>query len=402
MKVAIVVPYVYDGGGVPAVASYLCQILSCYDCQVISVSTSKRDIYSVRLFQPRTWFHGIKMEKGEWEGKSVLNVGAFLTEVEVLRYMPRQKLTRLLNKFDVVQVVAGAPAWAYLTKDVEVPVLLQVATLVREERKRLIATSHGIKKLYLQLSTSLVGILERRALHRVSRVFVENHWMYQHLTELLGSDRVVMAPPGVDADFYIPKESRIKCSDFSARYFISVGRFNDRRKNVRLLFDALHRLRKLDVSLPLLLLVGLTEPTNDDWHYAETLGVRESVVFKKNVSRPELVTLLQDAEAFVCSSDEEGLGIAMLEAMACATPVISTRCGGPETFIRDGENGYLVERNSPDELARRMSMFLSDEKQRRSFGDAARKTVEAGFSSQVTRDTFLHHYHRLDLRKAGL
>jgi glycosyltransferase involved in cell wall biosynthesis len=45
---------------------------------------------------------------------------------------------------------------------------------------------------------------------------------------------------------------------------------------------------------------------------------------------------------FALSSDEEGLGIVILEAMACAIPVVATKCGGPDGIITDGKDGYLI------------------------------------------------------------
>ena len=45
---------------------------------------------------------------------------------------------------------------------------------------------------------------------------------------------------------------------------------------------------------------------------------------------------------FLLSSNEEGLGLVIGEAMAAGLPVVSTRCGGPETFVVEGVTGYLT------------------------------------------------------------
>lgn len=54
------------------------------------------------------------------------------------------------------------------------------------------------------------------------------------------------------------------------------------------------------------------------------------------------------AELFVLASRREGFGNVIVEAMAAGTPVLATRCGGPETIIRDGATGFLVD---PDDAA---------------------------------------------------
>lgn len=50
---------------------------------------------------------------------------------------------------------------------------------------------------------------------------------------------------------------------------------------------------------------------------------------------------LSDASALVLSSDYEGFGLVIVEALARGLPVISTACGGPNEMIRDGINGWL-------------------------------------------------------------
>ncbi|BCG63745.1 MAG: D-inositol-3-phosphate glycosyltransferase [Methyloprofundus sp.] len=395
MKVAIVVPSIHDGGGVPAVAKYLYDILSIkYQCQLVSVSTSLNDSFSIKLFSPSTWGRGIRVDKSLWEGKEVLNVGAFLTEFESQRYMPRIELTELLNQYDVVQIVSGAPAWAYLAKNVQVPVFLQTATLLKEERKKVIEGAKGLRRLYLQFSTFIGGMIEKKALKVIDVVFVENFWMKEYLAEVLGEHKVLMAPPGVDSVLFIPKEHNSN-QHIDNKYIVSVGRFNDKRKNIHLLFEAYSLMSNLNDNTPLLFLAGLSGPSEEDWLYADRLNIRENIRFKKDILDDELVTLLQNAEFFVCSSDEEGFGIAMIEALSCGIPVISTRCGGPETFMRHGINGYLVENNNATELAERMNELSINDNLRFKMGLTARKIVEDEFSNNATSRVFLNKYEEI-------
>jgi D-inositol-3-phosphate glycosyltransferase len=96
------------------------------------------------------------------------------------------------------------------------------------------------------------------------------------------------------------------------------------------------------------------------------------------------------------------LGIVVLEAMACGTPVVSTRCGGPEGIVSDGQTGRLVPNRDVEAFAGAVIDLLGQpdrlEAMRRAcvafaeqhFSWAAierqlRDTVDAVFPEQVAR-----------------
>ena len=94
------------------------------------------------------------------------------------------------------------------------------------------------------------------------------------------------------------------------------------------------------------------------WLRAAELGLHDRVSFVERPTRAELVRLYQKASIFALTSDEEGLGVVLLEAMACALPVVSTRSGGPDGIIADGEDGYLVPIDDVTTLSSRLEDLL--------------------------------------------
>jgi len=62
----------------------------------------------------------------------------------------------------------------------------------------------------------------------------------------------------------------------------------------------------------------------------------------------------------VLPSYTEGLPKAVLEAMACGTPVLATTVGAIPDIIKDGETGFLLKNNSPDHIADRIIEILGD------------------------------------------
>src|SRR5713226_304513 len=64
----------------------------------------------------------------------------------------------------------------------------------------------------------------------------------------------------------------------------------------------------------------------------------------------ELVRYIQESAALVLPSRAESFGMVLVEALACGTPVVATRCGGPEDIVND-QVGVLVPPESPQALA---------------------------------------------------
>ena len=67
--------------------------------------------------------------------------------------------------------------------------------------------------------------------------------------------------------------------------------------------------------------------------------------------QPDVVPFVQACDAMALVSDTEAFSIAVLEAMACAKPVVLTDVGGASEQIDDGVHGWLVERRRPDQIA---------------------------------------------------
>ncbi len=74
---------------------------------------------------------------------------------------------------------------------------------------------------------------------------------------------------------------------------------------------------------------------------ANSLGISNKITFTGSYIRSDFAKELAKSNCFVLSSRSETFGIVYIEALATGTPVIATRCGGPEDFVND-ENGMLV------------------------------------------------------------
>jgi glycosyltransferase involved in cell wall biosynthesis len=97
--------------------------------------------------------------------------------------------------------------------------------------------------------------------------------------------------------------------------------------------------------------------------------------------RKEIVDRYYDADVFVFPPIwEEGFGLPPIEAMAAGVPVVGSRSGALLETVKDGETGFLVEKNDPEALARKILILLEDEVLREKMGRAARQRALAYFT----------------------
>ncbi|HET6149704.1 MAG TPA: glycosyltransferase family 4 protein [Polyangia bacterium] len=128
--------------------------------------------------------------------------------------------------------------------------------------------------------------------------------------------------------------------------------------------------------------------------------------------RPDPETVIAATDAVVCSSRQEGLGVALLEAMALGRPVIATPVGGVPEIVGDGDTGWLARDGSVDALAAALTAAARAgraEIGRR--GARARATVERRFTEAHMRAAYEAVYRSLEqaaplspagsLRRAG-
>ena len=106
----------------------------------------------------------------------------------------------------------------------------------------------------------------------------------------------------------------------------------------------------------------------------------------------EVSDLLCNSDCFVLSSRLETFSIVVIEAMAKGLPVIATRCGGPETFLRP-EHGRLVEKENVKELADAMNYMVKHHSEYNS--EEIRNYCYNHFSQDVIADQIIGIYNKV-------
>lgn len=138
------------------------------------------------------------------------------------------------------------------------------------------------------------------------------------------------------------------------RFFLFAGRLHP-QKDPLLLVQAMKRLQDSPAHL---LIAGEGELASTLQQAITRLQLSERVTLLGSVDQTQLSTLYHAASAFVLSSVYEGLPVVALEALACGTPVITTRAGDTPNLLTP-ESGIVCEERTAEVIAQAMKHVLA-------------------------------------------
>jgi glycosyltransferase involved in cell wall biosynthesis len=108
-------------------------------------------------------------------------------------------------------------------------------------------------------------------------------------------------------------------------------------------------------------------------HLVATYGLGERVYLAGYCDPPRLRALMQAADLQVCSSAFENLSLAILEGMACGTPVLGTPGGGTPELVGAIDPGLVTRDDEPFTLAEALPGWLADMSRLNELGQRARR-----------------------------
>lgn len=147
------------------------------------------------------------------------------------------------------------------------------------------------------------------------------------------------------------------------------------RKGIRFLIEAAAIL-KTQLKPVHLVIAGDGEQRAELEQLARELGVSASFVG----FYPDMPTLLASIDVFVMASLSEGLGVAVLEAMAAGRPVVASAVGGLKESVVDGVTGFSVPPADSQALAEGIAKLISNPTMAAEFGVAGRARARANYS----------------------
>jgi glycosyltransferase involved in cell wall biosynthesis len=202
-------------------------------------------------------------------------------------------------------------------------------------------------------------------------------------------ERIVLLPHGVDTERFAPATAEAKLALRRELRLpegvlaVYSGRLL-RGKGLETLLDAFAAVAERAGDLALVLVgsgEGQALSVEDELrHRVAAFGLGARVVFAGRSDRVE--DYLRSADVFVFPSVFEALGIALVEAVACALPAVASRTGGIVDVIEDGVSGRLVAPGDAAALSEALLSLSADPALRARMGREARDTALARFDER--------------------
>lgn len=193
-------------------------------------------------------------------------------------------------------------------------------------------------------------------------------------------------PNPVKIDFFVP--SYKQKDEF---IFINIAHFK-KLKRQELLINSFKILCE-NINNIKLIIIGKGDEESNLRKLVSSLELNDKVNIYSNIERSLLKELLQNSDCFVFPSIFETFGVALIEALSCGLPVISTKNGGPESIIKDENVGILCENNNIDSLTEAMKYIYNNKFKYKK--DYIREYAIKNFSSNVISEKISNIYKKI-------
>lgn len=206
-------------------------------------------------------------------------------------------------------------------------------------------------------------------------------------------EKIHIIRPAVDPTAFKPTSSR-RLQQLTQ--IISVGSLIWRKgypyalSAIRILLD-----RGIDVQYEI---IGDGPAKQEILYTIHDLELEDNVVLAGKLLPQAVVERLQSSDIFLLTSWSEGISNAVLEAMSCALPVVTTDCGGMREAVEDRVEGFVVPLQAPVVVADTLEKLVRNPSLRQSMGQHGRQRVLEEFTLDQQIEDFFQLYQSINTR----
>lgn len=287
----------------------------------------------------------------------------FMLAKWILRYRARMELRT--NDYSLVHVhdINAFNAVYSICKRRNIPVILNVhghlyngGTATRKIKK----DSWLSRFLFRQ---------EKKAYERAEKIIVVSKHSYETIKNITNEAKLYLIKNFVDTTKYyqfseeerkeLRKSYEIKEEDF---VLIFAGRLQEVKGLIYILKGITLIHKKLSLKL---LIAGDGPEKNKLSEYVKRNSLEDVILFQGEVDEKELLRLYNISDSYILASvsDEgsiEGTPMAVLEAMACGLPIITTAAGGIKDIITNEKNGLIIDERNENSIAEKIESLYND------------------------------------------
>ena len=259
----------------------------------------------------------------------------------------------------------------------------------RETKAKLVATCHNWTGATFSLRW--YERLDRFFLRRFDAIAAVSGTIQDTLTRSgVQQDRVRIVENGIDIESFSRGQPILKnLPKFKNRKIVGfVGRLV-REKGLTFLLEAAKSIVAMDSNVTFVL---AGDGPDQDYlgQLVKEYGLEDEIVFLGPLS--ELPDTYASFDIFVLPSLNEGMPMAVLEAMASGRPVVATRIGAVPQLLQDGESGLLVSPGDATQLAAAIRRLLDSPALRQKLGAQGHQRVCEHFSAEAMAEKYLEIY----------
>ncbi len=234
------------------------------------------------------------------------------------------------------------------------------------------------RALARQLVRRYMALVERRVFGMSARIVAVSAFSARQIQARSprAADRIRVVPTGVDTRYFCPPESKTAARgaldlDPDEPFVLGVGRLAGVKQFDRLI-TAFSVASARGLKARLVIAGGGPEQARLDALIA-TYGMTDRIQLAGYCEPPRLKALMQAADLQVCTSAFENLSLAILEGMACGTPVLGTPGGGTPELLKSIDPDLVLADDQAHTLADGLPGWLSDRERLSTLGRRARE-----------------------------